>query len=59
MAEKRKSLRPLNHSYKSDWYWDYDKRLTDALIAQNGVEEEGKHRDGLHERISSGDKRGL
>lgn len=43
-----KIKRPLNHSYKRDWYWDHDKRLEDALVAQFGIEDEGYHPDGIH-----------
>jgi hypothetical protein len=34
---------------RADWYWDHDKRLDDAIIAQSGrPEAEGVHADGIH-----------
>ncbi len=48
MEKVIKFQRPLNHSYKKDWYWNHDKRLQDALVAQVGIVDEGVHADGLH-----------
>lgn len=42
--------RPLNHSYKRDYYWDHDKRLRDAEIAQFGIDDNEFHADGIHRR---------
>ena len=35
----------------ADWHFDHDKRLEDALIAQNGADcGDGTHDDGVHRR---------
>jgi len=33
---------------RADWYWDHDKRLEDALVAQHGIRDDGIHADGVH-----------
>lgn len=48
MDTKVRARRPLNRLYVRDYYWDHDKRLRDAEIAQNGIEDSDYHADGVH-----------